>query len=214
MANATSAQLVAVEGLDTFDVQRALPDDPAFELVGADGRRRRDRADAADRGRRRPPRRLPGPRGRPVAPDHRQRPSRRPELPIIVLSTASPNGFLRRAFEAGAADMALFPQTKDQIRFAMSKAIARAPRRGYGERRARRRAARLRARPEGRNRQDADVRATSPSRSPRPGRRCWSSTSTSSSATSRSAWASAREDDLRPRALGRLARRGQARATT
>jgi len=30
--------LVAVEGLDVFDVQRALPDDPSFELVGvADG---------------------------------------------------------------------------------------------------------------------------------------------------------------------------------
>jgi hypothetical protein len=26
--------LVAVEGLDVFDVQRALPDDPTFELVG------------------------------------------------------------------------------------------------------------------------------------------------------------------------------------
>ena len=53
-----------------------------------------------------------------------------PELPIIVLSTASPNGFLRRAFEAGAADMALFPQSKDQLRFVMSKAIARHPREG------------------------------------------------------------------------------------
>ena len=26
--------LVAVEGLDAFDVQRALPDDPNFELIG------------------------------------------------------------------------------------------------------------------------------------------------------------------------------------
>ena len=58
-----------------------------------------------------------------------------PDVPIIVLSTSSPNGFLRRAFEAGAADMALFPQSKEQLRFAMSKAIARAPRRG-GARRA------------------------------------------------------------------------------
>ena len=53
-----------------------------------------------------------------------------PDVPIIVLSTSSPNGFLRRAFESGAADMALFPQSKEQLRFAMSKAIARAPRRG------------------------------------------------------------------------------------
>ena len=50
-----------------------------------------------------------------------------PDVPIIVLSAASPNGFLRRAFEVGAADMAIFPQTKEQLRFAMSKAIARRP---------------------------------------------------------------------------------------
>src|SRR4029079_9333139 len=55
-----------------------------------------------------------------------------PGLPIIVLSTSSPNGFLRRAFDVGAADMALFPQTKEQLRFVMSKAIARAPRSGAG----------------------------------------------------------------------------------
>ena len=30
----TIRALVAVEGLDVFDVQRALPDDPSFELVG------------------------------------------------------------------------------------------------------------------------------------------------------------------------------------
>src|SRR4029450_6238629 len=54
-------------------------------------------------------------------------------VPIIVLSTTSPNGFLRRAFEAGASDMALFPQSKEQLRFAMSKAIARAPRAGHAD---------------------------------------------------------------------------------
>ena len=40
--------LVAVEGLDAFDVQRAMPDDPNFELVGDDRRRRRDRPDAPE----------------------------------------------------------------------------------------------------------------------------------------------------------------------
>ena len=60
-----------------------------------------------------------------------------PDVPIIVLSAASPNGFLRRAFEVGAADMAIFPQSKEQLRFAMSKAIARRPGLGSadGERR-------------------------------------------------------------------------------
>ena len=56
--------------------------------------------------------------------------SARPRTPvlIVVLSTASPNGFLRRAFEAGAADMGLYPQSKDQLRFMLSKAIARTTR--------------------------------------------------------------------------------------
>ena len=49
-------------------------------------------------------------------------------MPIVVLSTSSPNGFLRRAFEAGASDMALYPQSKEQLRFVMSKAIARTTR--------------------------------------------------------------------------------------
>ena len=51
-----------------------------------------------------------------------------PSVPIVVLSTSSPNGFLRRAFEAGASDMALYPQSKEQLRFVLSKAIARTTR--------------------------------------------------------------------------------------
>jgi pilus assembly protein CpaE len=122
--------LVAVEGLDVFDVQRALPDDPGFELVGVtDGvdetvrtlqNREVDVILVACQGRE-------DDRSLQIIDNaHRQS----PDVPIIVLSTSSPNGFLRRAFESGAADMALFPQTKEQLRFAMSKAIARAPRRG------------------------------------------------------------------------------------
>ena len=34
MADSLIRALVAVEGLDAFDVQRAMPDDPNFELVG------------------------------------------------------------------------------------------------------------------------------------------------------------------------------------
>src|SRR6185503_205549 len=122
--------LVAVEGLDAFDVQRAMPDDPNFELVGlTDGvddtvrtlqTREVDVLLVACQGREddRSLQIIDG--AHRVAGD----------LPIIVLSTSSPNGFLRRAFDAGAADMALFPQTKEQLRFVMSKAVARAPRKG------------------------------------------------------------------------------------
>ena len=109
--------LVAVEGLDVFDVQRALPDDPTFELVGVtDGvdetvRLLQDKdVDVM----------LVACQGREddrslqiIDGAHRTA----PDVPIIVLSTSSPNGFLRRAFEAGAADMALFPQSKEQLRF-------------------------------------------------------------------------------------------------
>ena len=127
--------LVAVEGLDAFDVQRALPDDPGFELIGlTDGvdetvrtlqSREVDVVLVACQGRE-------DDRSLQIIDGvHRAA----AEVPIIVLSTSSPNGFLRRSFEAGAADMALFPQTKEQLRFAMSKAIARAPRRALEGRR-------------------------------------------------------------------------------
>ena len=122
--------LVAVEGLDAFDVQRAMPDDPNFELVGmTEGvddtvrtlqSRHVDVLLVACQG-------TEEDRSLQIIDGaHRTDPT----LPIIVLSTSSPNGFLRRAFDVGAADMALFPQTKEQLRFVMSKAIARAPRSG------------------------------------------------------------------------------------
>ena len=122
--------VVAVEGLDQFDVQRALPDDPSFNLIGltegVDETVRVLQSNDVDvvlvacQGRE-------DDRSLQII-DHTHRAV--PNVPIIVLSTSSPNGFLRRAFEAGAADLALFPQSKDQLRFAMSKAIARAPRAG------------------------------------------------------------------------------------
>ena len=52
---------------------------------------------------------------------HRLDPSR----PILVLGEASPNGFLRRAFEAGADDILTLPQTPEQLGFALRKVVAR-----------------------------------------------------------------------------------------
>jgi len=48
-----------------------------------------------------------------------------PNRPILVLSQGSPNGFLRRAFEAGAEDIAMLPQSKEQVAFAVRKLMAR-----------------------------------------------------------------------------------------
>ncbi|HLE98544.1 MAG TPA: AAA family ATPase [Gaiellaceae bacterium] len=48
-----------------------------------------------------------------------------PELNVMVLGRGSPNGFLRRAFEAGADDIVMLPATPEQIRFEIQKMIAR-----------------------------------------------------------------------------------------
>jgi pilus assembly protein CpaE len=58
-----------------------------------------------------------------------------PDRPVIILSTGSPNGFVRRVFEVGADDIVGIPQPADAVRFAMQKAVARrqsALRRGDG----------------------------------------------------------------------------------
>ena len=48
-----------------------------------------------------------------------------PDRPIVVLTTGSPNGFVRRVFESGADDILTLPDSSDQISFALEKAIAR-----------------------------------------------------------------------------------------
>jgi pilus assembly protein CpaE len=48
-----------------------------------------------------------------------------PDLNIVVLGQGSPNGFLRRAFEAGADDIVMLPASRDQVRFEIQKLIAR-----------------------------------------------------------------------------------------
>jgi len=49
----------------------------------------------------------------------------RPERPVIVLSQGSSNGFVQRAFDAGADDFITLPETSDRIAFALQKAVAR-----------------------------------------------------------------------------------------
>ena len=48
-----------------------------------------------------------------------------PELHVMVLGHGSPNGFLRRAFEAGADDIVMLPASREQVRFELQKLIAR-----------------------------------------------------------------------------------------
>jgi len=49
----------------------------------------------------------------------------RPDRPVVVMSEASPNGFLRQAFEAGADDVITLPQPPEQVAFTLQKVIAR-----------------------------------------------------------------------------------------
>ena len=48
-----------------------------------------------------------------------------PSRPVVVLCEGSPGGFIRRVFEMGADDLVALPETPEQIRFAMQKAVAR-----------------------------------------------------------------------------------------
>jgi pilus assembly protein CpaE len=49
----------------------------------------------------------------------------RPDRPVVVLATARSNGFIRRAFEVGADDIVILPESQEHVRFALEKAIAR-----------------------------------------------------------------------------------------
>ena len=51
--------------------------------------------------------------------------AQRADRPVVVLYHGSPNGFLERAFEAGADDLVALPQSSGQLGFALEKAVAR-----------------------------------------------------------------------------------------
>jgi pilus assembly protein CpaE len=49
----------------------------------------------------------------------------RPERPVVVICTSSPNGFVRRVFEAGADDLITLPESPERVLFSLEKAVAR-----------------------------------------------------------------------------------------
>jgi pilus assembly protein CpaE len=49
----------------------------------------------------------------------------RSERPVVVLCESSPDGFVRRVFEAGADDIVTLPQSPGDVLFALEKAVAR-----------------------------------------------------------------------------------------
>jgi pilus assembly protein CpaE len=117
--------LLAVEpGVDAEQVQASLPADDDFSVVGmvsgADEALRWLRDSAADM-------LLVACAGYSdralllLDAVHRQD----PDLTVVVLGHGSPNGFLRRAFEAGADDIVMLPASRDQVRFEIHKLLAR-----------------------------------------------------------------------------------------
>jgi pilus assembly protein CpaE len=48
-----------------------------------------------------------------------------PDRPVVVLTTGSPNGFVRRVFESGADDIVTLPEAPERVAFALEKAVAR-----------------------------------------------------------------------------------------
>jgi pilus assembly protein CpaE len=49
----------------------------------------------------------------------------RADRPVVVFTDGSPNGFLKRAFEAGADDVMTLPEEAHDVEFALQKAIVR-----------------------------------------------------------------------------------------
>jgi len=49
----------------------------------------------------------------------------RPDRPVVVFSMGSTNGFVQRAFEAGADDFLALPETPEHVAFTLEKAVAR-----------------------------------------------------------------------------------------
>jgi pilus assembly protein CpaE len=49
----------------------------------------------------------------------------RPDRPVVVLFTGSPDGFMQRVFEAGADEILTLPAAPDAIGFALDKVLAR-----------------------------------------------------------------------------------------
>ena len=47
------------------------------------------------------------------------------ERPVVVMTLGSPNGFVRRVFEAGADDIITLPEAPERVTFTLEKAIAR-----------------------------------------------------------------------------------------
>src|SRR5439155_11043532 len=124
MASAIHALVAVDAGVDTHEIQMMLPDGSAIEIVGIINGLEESWRTLQE-----------------TAPDlllvacagYSDRAlyfidsavKQQPDRPVVVLTTGSPNGFVRRVFESGADDIVTLPESPDGIAFALEKAVAR-----------------------------------------------------------------------------------------
>ena len=124
MASSINALVVIDTGVDTQDIQGALPDDSDVEVVGI--------ISGLEEGWRTLQETTPdlvllaceGYSDRALF-FIESAVKQKDDRPVVVLTTGSPNGFVRRVFEAGADDILTLPEPPERIAFALEKAIAR-----------------------------------------------------------------------------------------
>jgi pilus assembly protein CpaE len=124
MAGAIHALVAVDSGVDTHEIQMMLPDDSAVDIVGIINGLEESWRTLQE-----------------TAPDllivacegYSDRAlyfieasvKHEPDRPVVVLTTGSPNGFVRRVFESGADDIVTLPEAPERLSFALEKAVAR-----------------------------------------------------------------------------------------
>jgi pilus assembly protein CpaE len=124
MASAIHALVAVDAGVDTHEIQMMLPDGSTIEIVGIINGLEESWRTLQE-----------------TAPDllivacegYSDRAlyfieasvKQQPDRPVVVLTTGSPNGFVRRVFESGADDIVTLPEVPERLSFALEKAVAR-----------------------------------------------------------------------------------------
>jgi pilus assembly protein CpaE len=121
----TKVLLVLEDGLDAAEIEEALPAGTTVQAARLNGRDngRLPLADAAEAG-------LmlvacSSDRDHAIELIEATQTELQTRPPVVVIYAGTPNGFMERAFEAGADDLIALPQSREQLAFALEKALVR-----------------------------------------------------------------------------------------
>jgi pilus assembly protein CpaE len=121
----TKVLLVLEDGLDAAEIEEALPAGTTVQAARLNGRDngRLPLADAAEAG-------LmlvacSSDRDNAIELIEATQNELQTRPPVVVIYAGTPNGFMERAFEAGADDLIALPQSREQLAFALEKALVR-----------------------------------------------------------------------------------------